>query len=388
MKLGFVGPLSPYHDGDADYNTEILTFLSKSDFTIISYIRQKNTPKIENINYVKLPLHFKYNDIFTDNGKLPDIFHLEIGSSYPSGYVYRFFNLIKEKTHHIISTLHFLPDNELLPILIRSYRAFLSEPSTLFYNLDVPKLKEIIIKSNKIIVHSNFAKDILTRRYPECYGKVEVIPIPVSVENIYVSESKSKIREKLEIDNNSFIIVSFGSLTPGKGFEEVIKSIKILKNEGISLKYYLLGSFNFFHYKLKLMLLIKKLGLESSVKLKGYTSFENVKAYLRAADVIVQPRKGRLSESSSSLVTALASGTPVIANTNRALKDYLENEKNCLIASYNANDFANKIKYLYNNQELGFKLGNNAIEWCNNNLSLNVIGERHINVYKKVYNAD
>ena len=136
------------------------------------------------------------------------------------------------------------------------------------------------------------------------------------------------------------------------------------------------------------MLLIKKLGLESYVKLKGYTSFENVKAYLRAADVIVQPRKGRLSESSSSLVTALASGTPVIANTNRALKDYLENEKNCLIASYNANDFANKIKYLYNNQELGFKLGNNAIEWCNNNLSLNVIGERHINVYKKVYNAD
>lgn len=388
MKLGFVGALSPYHDGDADYNTTILASFSKYDFTITSYIRQKNAPQIENINYVKLPLRFKYKDMFSDKDKLPDLFHLEIGSSYPSSYVYRFFNLIKGKKHPIISTLHFLPDNEILPILIRSYRAIRSESSTLFYNLNVPKLKEIVINSSKIIVLSNYARDILTERYPECYNKVEVIPIPINVKDIYVPESKDNIRENLLIDNDSFVIVSFGSLTPGKGFEEVIKSIKILKEQAVNVKYYILGGFNFFHYRLKLMLAIRKLGLESSVQLKGYTSFENVKLYLRAADVTVQPRKGRPDESSASLVTALASGTPVIANTNRALEDYLENGKNCLIASYDANNFANKIKNLYDNQELGFELGNKAVKWCNNNLNPNIINKRYIKVYEEVYNAD
>lgn len=133
------------------------------------------------------------------------------------------------------------------------------------------------------------------------------------------------------------------------------------------------------------MLLIKKLKLEHSVQLKGYTSFENVKLYLRAADVIVQPRKSRAEESSASLVTALASRTPVISNTNLALNDYLEDGINSLIVSYNANDFASKIHYLHNNRELGFKLGNNAIKWCDDNLSPNIINSKHFNLYQEVY---
>lgn len=389
MKLGFVGALTPYHDGDADYNTNILKSLSNiKNLFIVGYVRQNNVPEIEKISYVNLPLCFEYKNVIKDGDKTPDMFHLEIGSSYPSAYVYRFFNLIKETKQPIITTLHFLPINEMRPILIRSYRTIISEPSSLYYNLNVPNLQEIITKSTKIIVLSKFARDILIERFPHCHRKVEVIPIPVDVNDIYVPESKEKIRGKLLINDDSLIIVSFGSLTPGKGFEEVIKSIKILIDDGINVKYYLLGSFNFIHYKLKIISLIKKLKLESSVQLKGYTSFENVKFYLRAADVIVQPRKGRCDESSASLVIALASGTPVIANSNLALEDYLKDGVNSLVSSYNGSDFASKIQCLYNNQELGYELGNNAIKWCYDNLSQNIINSKHIDVYKRVYNGD
>lgn len=382
INVGFVGPLPPYPDPEAEYHELLLSHLSLNPLLHITcYIRQKNVNTInERITYKRLPLFFNYSDIQSD-GKLPDIFHLEFENCYPGMYVERFFNIIKEKHHPIISALHEKEYGKLKPILVRSYRAIFSEPSAIIYNLNAPKTEEILRYSEKVIVFSKYMKDVLSKEYPIYSDKLQVIPLIVDVDHVYINKSKDEVRKALSIDPETFVIVSFGYLTPMKGFEEVIRAISILREKYNikNMKYFIIGGSNFFHYKLKLKYYIKKLGLEKVVKLCGYLPFDEVKLYLKAADIIVQARKGRVEEASSSLLTAMASGTAVITN---ASGDYIENGKTGFVVDYSAEEFANKIFYLYENRNLGKKVGKKAVEWCRDNASPNVIANEYIKLYE------
>lgn len=382
INVGFVGPLPPYPDPEAEYHELLLSHLSLNRLlNITCYIRQRNAELInDKITYKRLPLFFNYSDLQSD-GKLPDIFHLEFENCYPGMYVERFFNIIKNKGHPIISALHEKDYGKRKPILIRSYRATFSEPSAIFYNLNAPKTEEILQYSEKVIVFSKYMKNVLSKEYPIYSDKIQVIPLIVDRDRIYINKSKDEVKEALSIDPETFVIVSFGYLTPGKGFEEVIKAVSILrKNYDIKdVTYFIIGGYNFFHYKLKLNYLIKKRELENVVKLCGFLPFDEVKLYLRAADVIVQPRKGRVEEASSSLLTAMASGTPVITN---ASEDYIENGRTGFIVEYSAEEFGNKFLYFYKNRYLGEKMGESAIKWCRDNVSPNIIANEYIKLYE------
>lgn len=381
INVGFVGPLPPYPDPEAEYHELLLSHLSLNRLlNITCYIRQRNAELInDKITYKRLPLFFNYSDLQSD-GKLPDIFHLEFENCFPGMYVERFFNTIKNKGHPIISALHEKDYGKLKPILIRSYRATFSEPSAIIYNINAPKTEEILQYSEKVIVFSKYMKNVLSKEYPIYSDKIQVIPLIVDIDSIYINKFKDEVKEALSIDPETFVIVSFGYLTPGKGFEEVIKAVSVLRggHNIKNVKYFIIGGHNFLHYKLKLNYLIKKLELENVVKLCGYLPFDEVKLYLKAADVIVQPRKGRVEEASSSLLTAMASGTPVITN---ASEDYIENGKTGFVVDYSAEKFANKIIYLYENRDIGKKIGKRTVEWCRDNVSPNIIANEYIKLY-------
>jgi len=77
----------------------------------------------------------------------------------------------------------------------------------------------------------------------------------------------------------------------------------------------------------------------------------------------------------------MASGTPVITN---ASEDYIKNGKTGFVVDYSAEKFANKILYLYENRDLGKKIGKRTVEWCRDNASPKIVTKTLLQVYLEV----
>lgn len=129
----------------------------------------------------------------------------------------------------------------------------------------------------KVVTVSENSKKEILKLMPQLEDKLCVIPNVIDTEKIdrMVSET---ILEK----GSEYAICSVGRLVKLKGFDIAVDAAKILSDEGIDFRWYIVGSGE---EEQNLRNQIKELGLEEKVMLTGST--QNPYSYMNMADVCV-----------------------------------------------------------------------------------------------------
>lgn len=131
--------------------------------------------------------------------------------------------------------------------------------------------------TDTIVCVSNKCKDSFNNIYPQYKDKIKVIYNLIDMENI-INKSKEKLK-----DNKKYIL-AIGRLVKEKRFDRLIKSYKLLLDEGFSEELIILGEGEL---RGELETLIKKLGLTEKVHLQGFK--KNPYQYIKNCSVFVVP---------------------------------------------------------------------------------------------------
>lgn len=219
-----------------------------------------------------------------------------------------------------------------------------------FHLYSFKKAKKIFVSNPNLIENSNYLK-----RFKE---KCVVIPFGIDLEffkeNDYLKKEAEEIRRKFGLP----LILSVGRLIYYKGFEYLIKASKNFKGKII-----IIGEGKL---KEKLLMMIKKYGLESKVFI--IPPVKDLRPYYLACDVFVLPSIYKSETFGIVILEAMAFGKPVISTELGTGTSWvnINNETGFTVEPRNVSELFNKINLLLENKEIYKKFSQNALERVKN----------------------
>lgn len=198
----------------------------------------------------------------------------------------------------------------------------------------------VLNNSDFIVAQSSNTKDN-AEKYYKYHKDIKIIPLPYEVVNF-----KKISRKELGLKDDKKYLIGVGRLVKRKGFEYLIKSLKLL-NEDVECL--IIGDGP---EKENLQQLAVNLGLKQRVNLLGYLSEEEKKfQYLAAADIFVL---SSLHEGFGIVLQeAMQVGLPIIATDNGGQVDLIRNGKNGFLIKFgNKYMLIHEIKKIFNDQKL------------------------------------
>lgn len=210
----------------------------------------------------------------------------------------------------------------------------------------------------------------------------------VSSDWFYYSISREEtqaLRKKLDISENSFIILVVGHLIKRKGFPEIFNWLARLEDDFVLLH---LGSYDapnwdimFRHNnEMKNNKALAEEILGSRIRFLGRQT--DPKPYYRLANVYLVASYAE-GYPPNSVNEALASGLPILTRQIHGVADVVADGINGLIFS-NENEFIVKLATLIHNRELLEKLSRNAITFARDNLRI----EKVVNQFEEFISTE
>lgn len=163
--------------------------------------------------------------------------------------------------------------------------------------------------------------------------------VPIGYNNyLFRHMEKEEARLLLGISSTRPILFSLGSLIKRKGYDHLIRAIKILIDDGLILDCYIAGSGEESHI---LCEMVSNLGLDEYIHFLGRISNSDKNLWMNCADLFVL---SSLSESFGLVqLEAMACGTPVVATRNGGSENIINDNVGVLCVPGNPHDLAIKI---------------------------------------------
>ena len=226
------------------------------------------------------------------------------------------------------------------------------------------KVNQIILQNiEKTIVSNKIMKNLLIKVHNIDPVKIKIIHYGVDIENSKVKESVSELRNKYEISQDDFIILTVSRLYPRKGFETVLNAVKLIieENPNFPIKYLIVGSGE---EEKKIKKMINEFNLEHHVKLLGRIDGYPKNQYYKLSELFVlvpEIKNNSIEGFGIVYIEANFFKLPVIGALSGGVKMAIEDGKTgFLIKSRDVLDLKEKIMILYNNKDLRYKLGENG----------------------------
>lgn len=201
---------------------------------------------------------------------------------------------------------------------------------------------EYFNQANQVISISDKCVQILADNYPNMKDKFFCLPNLTS-SSLLNELSKGSIEEKF--DKNEFNVLSIGRLTKQKGYDLAIEALKILKDENISIHWWVIGAGEL---EGQLKKKVEDSGLEKHFTFLGLR--KNPYPYIKNCDLLAQT--SRWEGKSVVLDEAKILAKPVLATNYSTIKDQLIDKKEGLIVDMNSEAIASGIKLLMENKQL------------------------------------
>jgi len=203
--------------------------------------------------------------------------------------------------------------------------------------------KSIIYKlSTKVICNSEATKKDAAETYKIPLNKMQVLPN--SVRDYY---------KTINVCTKQYAnVIYIGRLHPSKGVDDLIHAFRLIKNEGIDAKLYIIGQgpANVFLKNLTI-----ELGLQDDITFVGHLSKPDVVNRFSSAGVAVVPSHSEAF--GFTVIEAMSLKTCVIGANNTGIKEIiLHNETGLLFETGNVVDLAFNLKRVLTNQEFCDKL--------------------------------
>jgi glycosyltransferase involved in cell wall biosynthesis len=255
-------------------------------------------------------------------------------------------------------------------------------------------LKEILSRSNAIVVMANVATGILAELGVR-FKKINVIPhgcpnIPL-VSSDYV---KPLIGLK-----NRIVLCTFGLISRGKGIEYAIQALPRLVAKHPEVIYLIIGETHPMvkrlegeKYRRMLFEQVKELGLENHVYFQNrFLSRVELNRLLQATDIYITPYLGMNQISSGTLINALAAGRAVVSTPYLHAQEVLSNGRGVLCDFKSSASIAAAVETLLSNENLKRETETKAYEYSRSfiwsrvaekySYLFNLIGEHKVEAY-------
>jgi glycosyltransferase involved in cell wall biosynthesis len=205
--------------------------------------------------------------------------------------------------------------------------------------------KDILKKSNKIVVLSKFTKGKIINTHQIHRDKIKVIPGGVNLDKFLPTIDKIEIRKRLNIPSNKIILFTVRNLVQRMGLENLIIAFNDLIKKDAEI-YLVIGG----EGKLKtgLIALAKSFGIEDHIHFVGFIPEEQLPSYYQMADLFVLPTK-ELEGFGLVTLEAMASGLPVAGTPVGGTKEILGNfESSFLFKGTDPDSMSRLISEKYN----------------------------------------
>ncbi len=255
-------------------------------------------------------------------------------------------------------------------IVINTEHGFVTEKTLL------GKLKDKLLYNlvDGITVVSKKLKKDLGNQYKINSNKIKVVSN--GIETSIVKENKDRSRKRLGLYNKGYYYIGIvARLTKVKNHLMLLKAIKAINNENITIRLLIVGSGE---EKINLEEFVKKNTLSKNVIFMGDRN--DIPTILNAIDLFVLSSK---SEGlSMAILEAMSAGLPVIATDVGGNNELIKNEENgILVPSNDSDSMADAIRRVIRNKNLAKKFGTNGKEKFNLTFTIEIMTEKFLDLY-------
>jgi len=352
--LAIVTPLPPLLSGVANYTAKLIENLQYYyEITLINDQDVKNTagfPIYDSEWFLKNSLRFD-RVLYQVGASLTQEFVLNVVAKIPGVIVLHDFyygyvsshqelfqnceNIWGKKLHlsHGLKVAKTILDPKKIEYIAKTYSVNL----------------EFLQHSRGVIVHSKSMIDLANHTYSQDLTEGWRIVPHLSTNKLF--NSKEKAREQLEIENDDFVVATFGIIDESKFHTLILESFADVVNcVNGCIRLIFVGQPTTEPYHQKLISLAKTLNLELSFHITGAVSNQDYHKYLAAVDLAVQLRRESRGETSGAVIDCLSYGLPTILNKVGSSADVVDNAD--IVDNLNQKNLANKITELISSREL------------------------------------
>ena len=196
-------------------------------------------------------------------------------------------------------------------------------------------LEEIAQLSDRMIVMSELASEILREVYGVPSGKIDVIPHGVPDMSFM---DPNYYKDKFGTEGKS-VLLTFGLLSPNKGIENVIRALPAILAQHPNVVYIVSGVTHPHirkregeRYREELQALAEELGVSANLILNNrFVSTEELVEHVGAADIYITPYRQEAQIVSGTLAIALGAGKAIVSTPYWYAKELLAEKRGVIV---------------------------------------------------------
>ncbi|RDD92241.1 glycosyltransferase [Acidovorax sp. BoFeN1] len=395
-KLAYVSPLPPERTGIADYSAELLLELARHyDIDVIVAQETVTDPWIKENCSVRTVLWFSshghlYDRVLYHFGNSPYHQHMfDLLAPIPGVVVLHDF-FLSGIIHHMDA--HGFSPNCWTRELYHShgYKA-VQERYDAKDIADVvwhyPCNKTVLENAQGVIVHSESSRRLASQWLGETFPKDwSVIPL---LRTPAVADGRSKARLALGLDEDVFLVCSFGLLSPNKLNRRLLDAwlaSPLSKDKRCYLVF--VGENHAGDYGAELTATIRNNDLSNRIRITGWTDTAQFRQYLAAADVGVQLRTLSRGETSAAVLDCMNYGLPTIVNANGSMADLPEDAVYMLPDEFDDVDLTSALETLWKDEKNRHAIGALAREVVHTQHAPRTCADRYTQAIERYYKQE
>lgn len=224
-----------------------------------------------------------------------------------------------------------------------------------------------------------YAQQFLEERRTISDRLIHFLPLGVSRDEFtYDPQSGNAVRERLGVNEETFLIIFAGNIEPTKDIKTLIKAISQLS---VDFTLLLLGSVDP-SYKKEIQQLARFLKIASNIRFHGSVPHSELPSFLNSADFGVWPGKLGIT-----CVEAIGCGLPLIVPNDPAMKYLVSADNGQTFSQGDVDSLASSMIRYINEPDLLDSHQKNAIQFAESELYWDRIAEKSIKIYSNEFNS-
>jgi len=240
--------------------------------------------------------------------------------------------------------------------------------------------KKVIMGTDQLIAVSNFIKS-QAERIARPNANIQVVYNGCDPRKfVFNNQTRISIRRRLNISDNSRVLIFVGNLLKAKGIFELVWSFAGLCKNHPSFSLIVVGDGD---DQVKLKEAVQGCGLEKYVHLIGRVEHNKIPDFLSAGDIFVLPshREGL----PVSVIEAMACGRPVIATNVGGIPEIVRDQQTgLLIEPENVSSLTNAVMSLAFDMQRCIKMGDTGRKIVEEGFAWGKSAENLANIYRSV----
>ena len=210
--------------------------------------------------------------------------------------------------------------------------------------------RDCYLEFDRIFTVSDEVRGVFESVYPELKDRTEVFHNLLDLEGI---KRKAELQGGFEDDFDGVRILTIGRLNLQKAFEVSVDAMKLIKDDGINARWYILGEGDQRDFLTKR---INERGLKGSFFLPGNKT--NPYPYLKECDIYVHASK--FEGKSIAIEEARILGKPIIVTDCSGNREQVNNGDDGIICDFDSAGIKDAVLYMINNPEAAKRMGERA----------------------------